>query len=51
MVNATTAKLSSMHFHGWEKGSLVVSGEIGTKTKEQTMIYIKSLDNILYFGI
>ena len=22
MVNATTAKLSSMHFHGWEKGSL-----------------------------
>lgn len=22
MVNATTAKLSSMHFHGWERGSM-----------------------------
>ena len=34
MVNATTAKLSSMHFHGWEKGSLSDIGEGQTTVRK-----------------
>ena len=28
MVNASTAKLSSMHFHGWEQGKDSSGGEV-----------------------
>ena len=39
MVNASTAKLSSMHFHGWEQGDLVTTTTTTTTTTKKKRLY------------